>query len=484
MLNYLTKPTACLLVQATLPVCRYLIVKRSETLPELLAAGAFEPDPDQPFVSQLQTEIDQHGIPVRRVVLLLPRNEIEVDTLRLPPANDDELPELVANLTIQKSEDDGQGLLNDFLVRRQESDESCDVLTFSASRSSIQDWQQQFKSANWKLIAITFGGLGAVRLLQQVTTKPALTSLVVTTTDQDTDLAVIERGRPVLFRTIPRAAGGERFVVDQLAHEIHRTLTLEGHPEDESTRVYLIGTMEEQEVAAKMLSEKLSLSVSVVNPFDQLNGQVAVPEPSRFANLVGIACSWNRHALPVDLLNPRRPPAKASPWRRVTFWSVIAASILALASFLLWEQSMEAKASLELQRAKLQRLIKPVTKSETTRKTVEAIEAWRSGDIGWLDELRALSDKLPPPDRLVVRSLTLTMMDARRGQMDLSLEVSDPQVRLDLEQAIRDDRHMIASKRRYRCISTVLRCMDISDHDCCASRGSARPTYRTRRDHG
>ena len=40
----------------------------------------------------------------------------------------------------------------------------------------------------------------------------------------------------------------------------------------------------------------------------------------------------------------------------------------------------------------------------------------------------------------------MSTLDAR-GRIDLALEVSDPKVRMDLEQAIRDERHAVTSKR-------------------------------------
>ena len=120
------------------------------------------------------------------------------------------MPELVAHQVPAPANDDGQGLICDFLLRSDLEEDGCEVLAFTTTQSQLAKWKAEFKAAKCRLIGVTFGGLGAVRLLQQVTQAPALTSLVVTTTDQDSDLAVVQQGRPTLFRTIPRAAGGER----------------------------------------------------------------------------------------------------------------------------------------------------------------------------------------------------------------------------------------------------------------------------------
>ena len=268
----------------------------------------------------------------------------------------------------------------------------------------------------------------------------------MTTTDQDTDLVVIENTKPVLFRTIPRATGGEQFVIDQLAGDIERTLNLVGHPDDEETRVYLIGTVGEQEDAAKLLSDRLSLSVSLVNPFEQLRGGADVDKPSRFANLIGTATAWNRDSLIVDLLNPRKPAAKPSPWGRVGFWGVIAASLLALGGYLLWEQNADQQLLLEDQKNQLKRLIKPVKRARQKELVANAIDSWRATEVNWLDELKVLSDRMPPASDATVGTLVLTSGNGM-GHMDMSVEVSEPDVRMALEESIRDERHAIRSKR-------------------------------------
>lgn len=447
MLGRLATPPTCVFVQLAQPTSRYIVVRESAERPTLLAAGAFECEEPSRMVENLRSDLSQKGISPSRAVLLLSRSDLEMATLRVPPATDEELPGLVANLAQQQLADVAGDYATDFVVCPAASDDSSAVLSFTAPAQKVQDWQQQFRACNMKLIAATFGGMGAVNLLNQVSNHPARTSVVVTTTDQDTDLAVVEAGQPILFRTIPRATGAQHFVVEQLAGEIQRTLTLVGHPDDEETRVYLIGTVEEQQDAAEILSQRLSLSVSLVNPFDQLSGKTDVDQPSRFANLIGVACRFHRDSLRVDLLHPRKPAARPTLLSRFGFWAAVAASLVGLAGYLYSQQAADRRAELESQRAILQRLIKPVKQGERKRKLVEALDSWRANEISWLDELEWLSEKVPPANQATIGSLTMTATSPQRGQMDMSLIVSEPSVRMDLEQAIRDERHAIRSQR-------------------------------------
>lgn len=456
MFDKLSSPTTCLFLQATRPVCRYVVVRESANRPVLITAGSFEHDAPESLVEHCREELGKKKITVTRAVLLLPRGDVEVNSLELPPATEDELPELVANVLAQQIDDGGEPIVHDFVGSSNatqsqtdtatEPSDTHDVLTFTVAESSLNVWKQRFKEQNLKLQSITFGGIGAVHLLEQISTKPARTSIVVTTTDQDTDLAVVEDGRPMLFRTIPRATGGEQFVVDQLAGDIQRTLTLVGHPDDEETRVYLIGSVSEQEDAAKILADNLGLSVSLVNPFEQLDGKADVDKPSRFANLIGMAAVWNNNGIEVDLLNPRKPTPKPSPWGRIGFWGTVAGLLLAIGGYMLWEQGANQQADIDDKQVQFERLIKRAKKAQTKVKIVDALDAWRTSEVSWLDEIDLLTEKLPPASDVTIDSLTMAS-GGRGGRMDMSVEVSDPSVRLKMEESIADKRHTIRSKR-------------------------------------
>lgn len=450
MLKSLPRNSLCVFVQATLPTCRYVVIRESAGAPVLITAGSVDIEGYDELARAVQTQL-AGGPNVSRAVLLLPRGEIEVHSLRLPPATEEEVPELVVNLIQQQVEENFAGV-HDFVVSQQHDDDGRDVLTFTVSEERLQIWQQGFKQHGFKLEAICFGGLGAVSLLNQIAQRPAKTSIVVTTTDQDTDLAVVEDERPTMFRTIPRATSAETFVIDQLAADIQRALALKEHSENEESRVYLIGTKDpEQSAAAKRLNEQTGLPVSLVNPFDQLAGDVqqavSIKRPSRFANLIGTACAWNQQALLTNLLAPKKPPQAPSLWSRYGFWVSVAACLLAFGGYLLWEQTVEANQEIEAERVKLQRLIQPVKKSQTKQAIVGAVNRWKANDINWLDELWYLSEKLPPAEDITIGNLTMNAPAGQLGQINMPVVISESELRATLEEAINDARHSITNGR-------------------------------------
>ena len=446
MLDKFSSPSTCLILQPSTPTSRYLVVRGGADKPQLVLAGAFEHTDTESIVDRTREELARHSVSVNRAVLLMPRGELEVNSVRLPPATEEEMPELVANMAAQQAEDATSVNVSDFIVCQEIEDGSHDVLTFTMPQEKLDQWKQRFKKSGMKLSSVTFGGIGAVSLLNQVSNHPARTSIVVTTTDQDTDLAIVEAGKPIVFRTIPRATGGEQFVTDQLAGDIRRTLTMVGHPDEEEIRVYLIGTVGEQEDAAKSLAEKLSLSVSLVNPFERLSGAASVDKPSRFANLIGTACAWKDASLLVDLLNPRESPKQPGIWQRYGFWLSMAGALALFGGYILWEQAADKRIELEDQRAKLQTLIKPVKRSQSRQAVVAAVQSWRASEVSWLDELLWLSETFPPASDATVGTVTMTS-NRGGGRIELPIVATDTNVRMNLEKAVRDDRHTIRSKR-------------------------------------
>ena len=150
----------------------------------------------------------------------------------------------------------------------------------------------------------------------------------------------------------------------------------------------------------------------------------------------------------VNLLDPKRPPAKPTLWSRFGFWGMLAASVLAFAGYLVWEQAADAQIELKLQQDKLEQLIKPLKRAQTKQALLSAVEAWQANEINWLDELHFLSEKLTPANKAtVIGNLEMSVEPGQRGRIELPVEVTESSVRLDLEKGIRDSRHAITSRR-------------------------------------
>ena len=116
MIGKLSKTSTCLFLQAAQPVSRYVVVREApNSRPVLTQAGRFEHNHIDTLVDHARKQLSDQGVSVTRAVLLLPRGEVEVNSLELPPATEDELPELVGNMLAQADET-GELITSDFLI--------------------------------------------------------------------------------------------------------------------------------------------------------------------------------------------------------------------------------------------------------------------------------------------------------------------------------------------------------------------------------
>jgi len=78
---------------------------------------------------------------------------------------------------------------------------------------------------------------------------------------------------------------------------------------------------------------------------------------------------------------------------------------------------------------------------------VNAVDHWRSDEVIWLDELKALSEQLPSQNDTLVRRMNMSTDARGNGIVDLSVQVSRPEVVAELENSVRDNHRSISSKR-------------------------------------
>jgi hypothetical protein len=216
-----------------------------------------------------------------------------------------------------------------------------------------------------------------------------------------------------------------------------------------STSIYLIGPVEDQQLAADALEDQLGISVSVLDPFDQLIGglEQSTCDRSRFANLIGIACAWNHGPIEIDLLHPRRGPQKPNPWHKVGFWSAIAAASLGLFGYVAWDDYRQRTDELEEQRDRLRQVSKEMTRALEKQDAVDVIERWRANDVNWLDELRDLSEHLPSAEQVLVKGLSGKTDAQGRGVLEFSVQVENAEVKAEIDRALRHNDRSVTIKQ-------------------------------------
>jgi hypothetical protein len=109
----------------------------------------------------------------------------------------------------------------------------------------------------------------------------------------------------------------------------------------------------------------------------------------------------------------------------------------------LWTLDSEIKG-LTANRTKQEKAAKDSAKP---MKDAEALDAFAAGDVTWLDELRLLSEKMPPPEAAQISEITAQTMPKGGGGYIKFVGHVDKSDRVgEMEDALRDKQHTVSGK--------------------------------------
>ena len=450
-LSFSKQTPELLIADLTDQTVRYLVVRFNKSRVQLISRGKFDVDSLDEGVGlaeQIRTNLDEQSISCNRACLLLSRPSIDTVSDSLPPASEAELPILVANLVAQHNEDAEQKVI-DFLVTSHSEDEGVDVLAMTCDRSLIESHQSEFSRSGFALQNITYSGLGAVELLGKVAHQKQPIAAAITFTDQTTKIAVLHNGLPLLFRSLQAGLEPNKAYGSALAAELQRTLAFVGVADEDSAQVYLIGEKSGLMEVASLLAETMSSSVSVADACDHIDSSEiqSFDDAPSYANLIGVASALSNERLDLDFVHPREAPKPPSKVKRLTFWAAVAASVFLFLGYLWYSDSQEQQQAIDAKKSSLSRFTKRANKALEYQDLVDAVNLWQKSDVAWLDEIRDLSERFPLKSESLVKRMTMSSGTDGVAVVDISVQVSSPDVVTELEAALRDERHSVTSKR-------------------------------------
>lgn len=370
--------------------------------------------------------------------------DVELRRLSLPPAPDEELPDLVRFQATREFNTLGEDWPLDFLPIGDDPAQPRTVLATAASPDLVETNQSACQAAGLKLGRLVLRPCATASLLsRRQPPKPEQVRLLVELLEDEADLTVTIAQRVVFLRRARLhgnpLSGTE--AVEALVSEVRRTMVaaqnqLHGQRVDS---IWLCGASPEHVTLADSIRDQFPVSLELLDPFDglSLEGDLrrGLPEHTgRFAPLLGMLVDeleGAEHAL--DLLHPRRPPQPPSHRDKYALGGMVAAALVLLLLGLTWFQSSQlnkeiARLSGELTRASplsktlgyegrvgLDEMVEEVQEKQ---QMVDEIEKWAGTTVGWLGELRWLSEKLPDAQDAMLTQLTLSIT-AGKAEMTL-----------------------------------------------------------------
>ncbi|MGW8257091.1 MAG: hypothetical protein ACWGMZ_06375 [Thermoguttaceae bacterium] len=402
----------------------------------------------------LAEALAERGLRRLDALVAIGRTNIELRQLLLPPAPDDELPELVRFQAMQEFNEFDENWLLDFVPLAGSPTEPRTVLAAAIAPELVAHIQKTCRSAGLKPRRLVLRACAAASLLaRSQTARQGELRLLVDLLSDEADLTAIIDDRVVFLRTT--RLGGEASEEQMLIGQLRRTIAavqnqLNGQKVDS---IVLCGQGEQHAELAQAIEKELAIATEMFDPFRGLDisselRRSPLEHSGRFAPLLGLLLSELEH-IPhaVDFLHPRRrqkPPAK---WKRYILPAIAAAALALIFCVYQWNQRTAIQR--EIQSLNTQSLAwdKTLNKAEKVLKNVDEIKKWTAADLCWLDELDALSKKIPAADEAMIAHLSM-IINSQGGQMELEGYAKSDATLASIEGKLRDSRRHLEEKSR------------------------------------
>lgn len=330
--------------------------------------------------SRLAEGLRRAGLVPGPAIFAVPRSVLSIRRVELPPAHDDELPEMV-HLSVERDLPiDAADAVMDFTVVERRSDGlSVDVVV--ASEREIGRIREVASAAGIPVVRITPRCHGAARFADVATT-----TLLVDVTGEGLELTLVDAGVQIWSRGVAIGGGSDAPpTADQLVPETRRSWTSYRLTNDEIADPSLL-VLGGERIADSCQAIGEATGLDAV----RFTGEGVVETELDMQGiwpLVGLLLPGSRGSI-IDLANPRRTPDIAARWRQ----RLLAAIGLAIiATGIGWTAGNRGLDDLSREVADLRDKANPALdehlRHRRDRLRTGHLEAWASLRPDWLEHL-------------------------------------------------------------------------------------------------
>ncbi|MFA6044389.1 MAG: hypothetical protein WC718_05345 [Phycisphaerales bacterium] len=362
--------------------------------------------------------LDDERMPKGRVMLCVPRGDVVLKVLSLPPAvpgSDGvaDLPPMVRLQMIRQLTLPAEGTAIDFVPLPSNGTPSRRVLAAALPADRLAWLRAVAQAAGLKVkhIALTSAGLAAaVAEIGQRRDGPVL---ALAAFGQHVEMVVVENGVMTLSRSIevpglgetPDPAAGERLEV-----ECRRTWASHfGPAEGPPACVVCLGDGPGWEAIAERCGRTMETSgvaiasaegVRPSKPFTGLEASWVLP-------LAGVLLSLGVERPMLDFANPRKAPDLSARTRQLVLAGVMVAIVLGIGLYIVADQKLgQLRKQLESVRQASGDLSDKVATYRVLHARVNGLEAWERASPDWMAHLASVGAKLPDPRVVQLSSLS------------------------------------------------------------------------------
>jgi Tfp pilus assembly PilM family ATPase len=396
--------------------------------------------------ARLAQELDSRGCGRPETLVSVGRTRIELRQFAVPPAEEDDLPDLVRFQAAREFNELDDRWRLDFLPIESSGEGPKPVLATAIAPSEIASIEKVCETAGLTLRKVLLRPCEAASLLTAGGGGSA-PQLLIELFAEEADLTVIHGGKTVFLRTT-RFAGG-RPAVPALVAEIRLTLAAARNQlvteSGESVKIDSLVLFGQDPIDLQLVESvkaELGLPVTLLDPFAGMtiapSLSAAMPaHAERYAPLLGMLQGElrnTRHA--IDFLNPRRRPEPVS--RRNLWISLGATAALLIVVYIIWGRVDHYLLDAEVK--DLTRSVKEIQDDLDSRKkdrtNTAEIRKWVDQEAVWLDEMAGLSRGMPTARDAMLSEFTASS-GARGSQMDIKGWTRDYGTISKMEEGIR-----------------------------------------------
>ena len=400
----------------------------------------------------IRTALQRRSIGKADCVVAVGRASIELKYLSLPPAPDDELPDLVRFQAMREFNAIGEDWPLDFLPLDSDPTQPRNVLAAAIAPQLIEQIRSACQVAGLEAQRMILRPCAVASLLRRH--RPVSgeqVRLLVDLLASEVDLTVMRGDSIVFLRTARIAAESHSPEASRpLVLEIRRTLAavsqrLAGQRVE---AIYVCGDGEPHRALATQIQKELELPAHLFDPFEtvQLSHEFrSTPpvHPGRYAPLVGMLvdeAQGSVHA--IDFLHPRQKPVPPSKRNKYAIAAGTAAAVVALAAFGVWLRAASLDSDIETLASTSKSLDGELKRLQESQKAVDDIDKWAASDVVWLDELHELARDLPDSKELKLTDVRVSSSTAE-SKVELQGMAKEPATISSLNAKLSDARHTV-----------------------------------------
>jgi len=352
----------------------------------------------------LKAKIEEHGAARSETIVIVSRSLAEVRDLTVPPAPDEELPDMIRFQARNEFAALNDQWKLDYVPLTDDPDAPRRVLAAAISSQLETKIQTVCQHAGLKLKRIVLRPFATLDLLKSELVKDEL-SLIVDQSIDSTDMSVVSDGKLLSTRTVrlPMSLPTDKRA-KQLITEVRRTLASHKMSSGGGSINHVVVSGEEARHRHLKgdLEGKLGMTVAFIDPFSLMevldrptNGSAV--ESAKYACLLGALKAETAGIAPqLDFANFRKNVVKKTDYSKLYLYGGLAALVAFFSLFLAWWVLRSQAQEIETVRARLVEAIKvnegdgrfPSVDQKLSE--VRLIDQWKMEDVNWLTELSDL----------------------------------------------------------------------------------------------